>query len=89
MANINKFLSEEITLTAANTVDSAKVVRVVNTDSSNSVVITIANSTANIASFTLNKAGSDESVVYVAKEPAHTLQITGTAVIKAVSVAYL
>lgn len=89
MANITKFLSEEITLTSANTVSSAKVVRLVNLDTSNSVVVTMANSTANLASFTLNKSGSDESVIYIAKEPTYTLQITGTAVVKAVSVAYL
>lgn len=85
-----KFISQELTLSAANTVANANIVRLTNTDSSNSVVIAQkSNSTTTVASFTLNFAGSDESSIYLIKEPTHTLEITsGTAVVKAVSVAY-
>lgn len=87
MANICKILADEITLSTASTVGSASVVRVMNTDANATAVITLANSTANIASVTLNFAGSDESVLYLAKEPSQTLAATGT--VKAVAVAYL
>lgn len=89
MADPVKFLSEEITLTTANTVSRASLVRLFNLDSTNNVLITVANSTANISSFTLGNAVTDECVVYVAKEPEQTVQVTGAATVKAVSVAYL
>lgn len=87
MANICKILGTEITLSSNTTVSSASVVRVMNTDANATAVITLANSTATIANVTLNFAGSDESVLYIAKEPSQTLSATGT--VKAVPVAYI
>jgi len=90
MPDYVKFIGSEITLSSANTVANSAVIRLTNTDSSNSVVITQkSNSTTTVAIFTLNKAGSDESTVYLIKGPTHTLEISsGTAVVKAVPVAY-
>lgn len=91
MPDYVKFVGEEISLsTTANTVGNASIVRVTNTDASNLVVVTQkSNSTTTVASFTLNFAGSDESTLYVIKEPTHTLQLSANiAVVKAVAVAY-
>lgn len=88
MANPTKFLSSEITLTTANTVSSATLVRCLNSNTTTMSTITVANSGGTIATFTLPYLGSDESVVYVAKQPTDTLAASGGTV-KAVSVAYL
>lgn len=91
MPDYVKFVGQEITLTSdANTVNNATIVRITNTDSSNLVTITQkSNTTTTVASFTLNFAGSDESTLYVIKEPTHTLQLNANnAVVKAVAVAY-
>ncbi len=88
MANPTKFLSSEITLTAANTVSNATLVRCFNSNTTTMSAITVANSGGTIATFTLPYVGADESVVYVAKQPTDTLAASGGTV-KAVSVAYL
>lgn len=90
MPDYVKFKSQEITLSSANTVYNANVVRLTNTDASNAVVIALkSNSTTTVATFTLNFAGSDESSLYIIKEPSYTVEISsGEAVVKAVSVAY-
>jgi hypothetical protein len=88
MANPTKFLSTEVTLTTANTVSDATLVRCLNSNTTTMSTITVANSGGTIATFTLPYLGSDESVVYVAKHPTDTLAASG-GTIKAVSVAYL
>lgn len=86
MAEIVKFKAQEITLTTANNVSSASVVRLLNTHASSAATITVANSGGTIATFTLNYAGTTDEI-YVAKEPTDTLAASGGTV-KAVSVAY-
>jgi len=91
MPDYVKFLGEQTTINSTpTTVSNANIVRVTNTDSSNLVIIEQkSNSTTTVATFTLNFAGSDESSVYLIKEPTHTLEIqSGVAVVRAVSVAY-
>ncbi len=90
MPDYIKFIGQEITLTSANTVANSVLIRLTNTDTANLVIITQkSNSTTTVAIFTLNFAGSDESSIYLIKEPTHTLEISsGTAVVKAVPVAY-
>ena len=76
-----KVLAAETTLTAATNVDSATVVRVLNT--STAAVVTRKDSAgATIGSFTL----AANQVEYVEKEPTDTLE--GGAAFKAVKVAY-
>lgn len=76
-----KVLAAETTLTAATNVDSATVVRVLNT--STAAVVTRKDSTgATIGTFTM----AANEVAYVEKEPTDTLE--GGAAFKAVKVAY-
>lgn len=90
MAEPLKVISTEITLSTANDVSQASLVRVVNVDGTNNVVITHknANGGTTYGSFTLGNATTDFSSEYVVKQPTDTLTVTGTATIKAVSVAY-
>ena len=88
MAEVVKFISEEITLTTANTVANGSVVRLVNTDNTTASVITLkSNSTTNVASFTLGVRDSDYGREIVIKQPQWTLEASGGTV-KAVSLAY-
>ncbi|MDC3266325.1 hypothetical protein OAU13_00200 [bacterium] len=87
MADIIKFKAPEIALSTANTVSLASVVRLINSNTDTVSTITIANTGGTIASFTLGYAGTDESVIYVAKEPTDTVAASGGTV-KAASVAY-
>ena len=82
-----KFKASEIALTTANNVNLASVVRLMNANTSATANITIANSGGTIATFTLGYVGSDESVLYLAKEPTDTVAASGGTV-KAASVAY-
>jgi hypothetical protein len=76
-----KVLAAETTLTAATNVNTATVVRVINT--STAAVVTRKDSAgATIGSFTM----AANEVVYVEKEPTDTLE--GGAAFKAVKVAY-
>lgn len=77
---IVKPLSEEISIDTANTVNDSKLVRVYNANTA-AQVVTIANSSANVSSFTL--APSDN--VFVEKETTNTIQGTG---VLACSIAY-
>lgn len=83
-----KVLTQEITLTTANTVGNASLVRVVNTDSTNNALITVKDGATTLGSFTLGNATTDFSIEYVIKEPAQTVEVTGDAVVKATSVGY-
>lgn len=93
--NVYKFIGTEITSnstvmansTTTNTVNSASVVRLLNSNTTTAALVTIANSGGTISTFTINFAGTDESVLYVAKQPTDTIfsSITG---LKAVSTAY-
>lgn len=87
MTDVVKFKAAEIALSTANNVNLASVVRLLNSNTTVASTITIANSGGTIATFTLNIAGSDESVIYVAKEPTDTLAASGGTV-RAASVAY-
>lgn len=87
MADIIKFKAAEIALSTANNVNLASVVRLINTSTDSVSTITIANGGNTVATFTLGVVGSDESVIYVAKEPTDTLAASGGTV-KAASVAY-
>jgi hypothetical protein len=87
MTEIVKFKASEIALTTANNVSLASVVRLMNANTSATANITIANSGGTIATFTMGVIGSDESVLYLAKEPTDTVAASGGTV-KAASVAY-
>ena len=92
MADLLKVISTEITLTTANNVDLASLVRVVNLDSANVAVITIRDSANNITGeFTLGHQATDYGKEYVVKQPTDTVEVKAGYVgdgIKAVSVAY-
>lgn len=89
MADFLKVLGSEITLTSANTVGNANIVRLVNADTANSVVITQKFSNgATRGTFTLGNFNTSFSREYFIKDPTDTIEVTGTATIKAVSVAY-
>jgi hypothetical protein len=87
MADTVKFLASEITLTSANTVGLANIVRLVNTDNTTASTITQKNGGSTVATFTLGTRDSAFGCIYVMKTPAHTLEASGGTV-KAVSIAY-
>lgn len=87
MSNL-KVLGTEITLTTANTVSNAKVVRLVNLDSANTVLVTLKDGATTVATFTLGTNGSDFGKELVIKEAAQTLEITGVATVKAAPIGY-
>lgn len=92
MASILKVLGTEVTLSTANaeSMSNATLVRVMNVSNDTPVTITLqnANADANIASFTLNYAGTDESVVYLKKDASERILTGANTIVKAVSVAY-
>lgn len=90
MADILKIKNSEITVPAtANTVDDASLVRLINTSSDTNFTITqkYANGDT-IGTFTIGFAGTDESVVYLMKEPTETIQVNSGTSVKGVSVAF-
>lgn len=88
MADPIKVIGQEISLTTANTVSAASLVRVVNTHATEDAVVTIRNaSNTIIGSFTLGSAPADYSNEAVVKQPTDTLAATGGAV-KAAPLAY-
>ena len=91
MADTIKVRSSEITLsnTTPNTVSSASLVRIINADTANNVVITLANSTVTIGTLTLGYNTTTFSSVNLMKQPADTIVFTGTSPnIKASSIGY-
>ena len=86
MSTVIKLLGSEITLTTANNVGSQKLVRVVNTDAANTVVLTQKNAagTTTYGTFTVLPRAD----VFVEKAPTDTLEVAGTATVKAGAVAY-
>jgi hypothetical protein len=96
MAEPVKILSSEISVvnTAANSVSSASLVRLVNVDGSNSAVIQVASNTGSVkGTFTLGHHGTNYSIEFVVKLPTDTIQVLGVFVsaagtIRATSVAY-
>ena len=96
MAESLKILSTEIPIvnTAANTVSSASLVRIINLDGANSCVIQVASNTGTIkGTFTLGFHGTNYSQEYIVKLPTDTIQILGAFVaasniIRATSVAF-
>jgi len=92
MSNVLKVLGTEVTLDTANSISvgNATLVRLMNTSNDTAVGITLqdANAASNVASFTLNFAGTDESVVYLKKDPSERILVGANSLIKAVSVAY-
>lgn len=89
MADTVKFLAQEVALTTANTVNSANVVRLVNTDNTTAATVTqkVSAGGATIATFTLGTRDSGYGCVFVMKQPTHTLEVSGGTV-RAVSVAF-
>lgn len=89
MADPTKLVGSEITLTTANNIGLASLVRVVNLDASNTVLITQkANTGTTIGTLTLGVASSNYCNEFIVKDPTDTLEVTGTAVIKAAPVAF-
>lgn len=96
MAEPVKILSSEISIvnTAANSVSSASLVRLINVDGSNSAVIQVASNTGSVkGTFTLGHHGTNYSSEFVVKLPTDTIQVLGVFVsaagtIRATSVAY-
>ena len=94
MADPVKYLSQELVLSTvtANTVSTASLVRLFNTDTANSVLVTLKNSGGTtLANFTLGHSGTGLCTVDVIKQPTDTLTITGTLAAsgcKAVSIGY-
>lgn len=92
MANVLKVLGAELTLAtdSSNAISNATLVRLLNTSNTTAVVITVQDSagSANLASFTLNHSGSDESVVYLKKESTEKILVGANSIIKAVAVGY-
>lgn len=90
MADPTKVLGTEITLTTANNIGLASLVRVVNLDASNTVLVTQkANTGTTLGTITLGVSTSNYCNEFIVKEPTDTLEVTGVAVVKAVSVAYI
>lgn len=92
MADVIKFLGNEenVTNTAASNVDGATLVRLVNISTDTAAVITVQNSdaSANLASFTLNFSGTDQSAVFIKKEASEKILASANGLVKAVKVAY-
>lgn len=89
MADPTKLVGTEITLSTANNVATASLVRVVNLDATNTVVITQKSNTGTtIGSLTLGIASSNYCNEFIVKDPTDTLEVTGVAVVKAAPVAY-
>ena len=89
MADPTKVVGTEITLTTANNVGLASLVRVVNLDASNTVLITQkANTGTTIGTLTLGVASSNYCNEFIVKDPTDTLEVTGVAVVKAAPVAF-
>ena len=92
MPNALKVLSSEITLsnTVPNTVNSASLVRIINTHISNSDTITLFYANGSIkATTTLGHYATDFARIEIAKQPDETIQNSTASVLKAVSIAYL
>ena len=97
MADALKPIAAEVTLTSANTISDASLVRVINLDGANSALITLKSNTGTtLGTFTIGHHGTDFGIEYVVKLPTDTIQannVAGNAAylgvgIKAVSVAY-
>lgn len=89
MADLLKVLGSEITLSTANTVGNANIVRLVNLDAANSITITQKYSNGSTrGTFTLGHHGTDFGCEFVLKNPTDTLEAGVGATIKAVSIAY-
>lgn len=89
MADPTKLVGSEITLTTANTVRNASLVRVVNLDATNTALITHKSNTGTtIGTLTLGNASSNYCNEFIMKDPNDTLEVTGVATIKAAPVAF-
>jgi len=91
MADTIKIRSSEIALsnTTPNTVSSASLVRIINADTANNVVITLANSTVTIGTLTLGFNTTNFCEINLIKQPTDTVTFTGTSpYIKATSIGY-
>jgi hypothetical protein len=76
MADVLKILSQEVTVnTTPKTISNASLVRLLNSNTTANYLITHRDASNNIiGTFTLPFAGSDESVVYLMKEPTDTVE---------------
>lgn len=89
MADPVKFLAQEITLgTAANTVDNATLVRVLNLNATATKITQKLANGATVATFTLTSVDGDASTEFIIKQPTDTLQSNLATNVVAVSVGY-
>jgi len=90
MADVLKVLSQEITIgTTPNTVSSASLVRILNSNTTANYLITHRDAANNIlGTFTLPFAGAEEAVVYLMKEPTDTVQSNNATFVFGTSVGY-
>jgi hypothetical protein len=89
MAEPLKVIGTEITLTTANTVGLASLVRLVNVDPTNAATVTIKTGAGGtLGTFTLGSSGTDFSNECIVKSPTDTLESTGATSVKATSIAY-
>jgi len=90
MPDLKVQATEQVVNSVANTISSATYVRVVSTEASNFVLITVKDSSnTTLGSFTLGPSGSAYGVEYVIKAPSDTIEsnTTGTT-IKATAIGY-
>jgi hypothetical protein len=90
MPDLKVQAAEQVVNSTPNTISSATYVRVISTEASNFVLITVKDSTtATLGSFTLGPSGSAYGVEYVIKSPSDTIEsnTTGTTV-KATAIGY-
>jgi hypothetical protein len=97
MAEALKPIAAEVTLTTANNISDASLVRTINLDASNAALITLKSNTGTVlGTFTLGHSGTSYGVEYIVKLPTDTIQANNAAGdgayagagIKACSVAY-
>jgi len=91
MSNPIKVISTEIALsnTVANTVVLGTLVRIINNDTANSVLVTVANSSVTKGTFTLGINTTNFASIDLVKLPTDTVIFTGTSPnIKATSIGY-
>lgn len=91
MADTIKVLSTEISLsnTVGNTVSSASLVRLVNTNATTSELVSVCYANGNVrATTTIGHYGTDFARLLLVKQPTDILLTTGAVTVKATSVAF-
>ena len=95
MSDVLKVLGNEITLdsvganTTISTVNGAVLVRVFNTSTNAIITVTLQTSAnANVSSFSMGYLGTDESIIYMRKDPSDKIIVSANSLVKAVPVGY-